>query len=66
MQHPRIEGSFDPNIMASIGRLLSEMEKGMTDEQIRHNSADVFFVDFVPTNAQKAIFWEGFEFIRDP
>ena len=33
--------------MASIGRLLSEIEKGLTDEQIRQNSADVFFIDFV-------------------
>ena len=47
LQNPKIKGSFDPNIMASIGRLLSEIEKGMTDEQIRHNSADVFFIDFV-------------------
>jgi hypothetical protein len=47
MQHQKIEGSFDPNIMASIGRLLAHIEKGMTDDQIRHNSADVFFIDFV-------------------
>ena len=47
MQHPKIAGSFDPNIMASIGRLLAHVEKGMTDDQIRQNSSDVFFVDFV-------------------
>ena len=47
MQHPKIEGSFDPNIMASIGRLLSHIEQGLTDDQIRQNSADVFFIDFV-------------------
>ncbi len=47
MQQPKINGSFDPNIMASIGRLLTEIEKGLTDEQIRQNSGDVFFIDFV-------------------
>lgn len=47
MQQNKIAGSFDPNVMASIGRLLSHIEKGMTDDQIRSAAADVFFVDFV-------------------
>lgn len=47
MQQTKIAGSFDPNVMASIGRLLSHIEQGLTDEQIRQNSVDVFFIDFV-------------------